>query len=184
MRIRATVVDSKGRFCCSLWLNGASEHEEPLCLIENCDNALEWSYPYCPAHLKEIFGVAVAKSKVHGMGLFAMRDFAKGERVVPFGGDFILSQKELNKRYSATGSSDCTAAYAIHIKGRGYVDALRLRHAWVYANQKQSSPNCELTWDGIRTRQKVRAGQELLVDYGDNFGNCDTAKILYEIYPC
>jgi hypothetical protein len=182
-RILASVFDKNGKEACRVWLNGASEKEEPLCGIEACSTPLGWAYPYCASHLKQIFGVAVRESKVHGMGLFATRDFDSGERVVPLGGELIKTQKQLNARYSADDSSDCTASYAIHVKGQGYVDALRLRHAWVFANWSQS-PNCMLTNDGIRTRRKVKAGKELFVDYGEEFDSFTCAgEVSYWILP-
>ena len=151
-----------------MWLNGASETEEPLCVIADCRSPLGWTYPYCRKHLSELFGVCVKRSKVHGLGLFATRDFAKNERVVPYGGELVKSQQQLNCRYSSTQSPNCTASYAVKVK-QGYVDALRLRHAWVYANHSDGRPNCMMTSDGIKTQRSIKAGTELLVDYGREF---------------
>lgn len=168
MRILASVFDQDGKEASRVWLNGASEKEDPLCCLEDCERTLGWSYPYCSVHLKDLFGVAIRRSKIHGMGLFAARDFVKGEKVVPYGGELVKTQRQLNERYSACGSADCTAAYAVHVKGKGYVDALRLRHPWVFANYGENA-NALLTNDGIKTKRKIRLGAEILVDYGEEF---------------
>jgi hypothetical protein len=192
MRILATVYDFKDQECFRLWLNGASEQEEPLCALEGCIKPLGWSYPYCDDHLKQIFGVCIRPSGIHGYGLFACRDFQPNENVVPFGGE-LVEPETLQQRYTplclaqTAGLSsraredaiqNCVASYAICTVRRGgrgrkkqpvYIDALRLRHAWAYANHHGANPNCEFSSEGITSRQFVARGSEILVDYGPQY---------------
>ena len=167
MRILALVYDKDGQESSRVWLNNASETVHQICCIKGCREALGWTYPYCARHLDDIFGVCVRPSEIHGMGLFATREFAKGEPIVPLGGE-VITPALLQARYSATGDPDCTATYAITV-GNGIVDALRLRHAWAFANHHDSRPNCDLSAEGIVARRGIRPGKELLVDYGPRF---------------
>jgi hypothetical protein len=181
MRILARVFDSNEIECARVWLNGASEVEDPLCALSGCQEPLGWTYPYCDQHLRKMFGVQVDKSEVHGMGLFAARDFEPGEPVVPFGGELVRSQKQLNSRYSAEGDPECTAIYAVKVGGK-YVDALRLRHAWVYANHS-AKPNVEMRKTGLYALKRVREGAELRVDYGPDFDFERAGRVTYFILP-
>lgn len=179
MRILARVFDAEEAECARVWLNGASETDDPLCAIQDCSEPLGWSYPYCAQHLREIFGVCVKRSKVHGMGLFATRDFAAGESIVPFGGELVRSQKQLNQRYSAAGDPNCTALYAVRVGGK-FVCALRLRFAWVYANFGRR-PNAMMSKKGLEARTKLKRGAEILVDYGDDFDFANVGRVSYFI---
>jgi hypothetical protein len=56
--------------------------------------------PYCWQHAKADFGVAVAPSKVlpGSTGMYATRDFARNEMIVPYGGE-TLHEREVIRRY-------------------------------------------------------------------------------------
>jgi hypothetical protein len=181
MRILARVFDCNEVECAQVWLNSASETEDPLCALKGCDEPLGWTYPYCANHLREIFGVCVEKSPVHGMGLFAAKDFAAGEPVVPFGGELVRSQKMLNRRYSSEGDGNCIALYAVKV-GSKFVDALRLRHAWVYANHS-ARPNVEMRKTGLYTLRDVREGDEMRVNYGPDFDFDNAGRVTYLVLP-
>ena len=155
----------------SVWLNGASERDELLCCLEDCEHRLDWAYPYCSAHLAELFGVAVCRSKVHGMGLFATRNFGADEAVVPFGGE-VLRGPTLDARYSRASRRDCVALYGLDLGDETFLDALRLRHAWAFANHSKK-PNCVFTRFGIRSTRALNSGEELFVHYGRQYKHGD-----------
>jgi len=180
MKIKATVFDANGQESGTFWLNGGSETHDPVCCIKDCLEHLGHTYPYCTTHLREIFNVQVLPSKIHGMGLFADRDFLKGQRVVPFGGELVSRQRDLNYRYSVDGRPDCTALYAVKLPGRsGFVDALRLRHAWAVANHSGRA-NCKFGKEGIVCVRDVKKGAELTVNYGPQYEFC-SGRVEHEI---
>ena len=165
MRILAKVFDAQKKQVSEFYLNNATADIDPLCGIEACPKTLGWSHPYCDAHLRKMFGVEVRPSKIHGMGLFACRAFeSRAKKSSYFNGEVFASPEELDRRYSSSGDNDCIALYTIQLRNE-YVDALRLRHAWAYANHSDDA-NCKYGEKGIVAVRAVSPGDEILVNYG------------------
>lgn len=102
--------------------------------------------------------VAVKRSSA-GLGLFAGRDFAKGETVIEYVGHRVPASEEM------TGDN----RYLFSVSSRWDIDG---RPRWNTARYVNHScrPNCEAVNRRGRifivTRRKVRAGEEFSYDYG------------------
>ena len=127
-----------------------------------------------------MFGVDI-RPCTHGMGMFALKSFDKGELVVPYIGENI-SDDELDRRYG-----DDVAPYAIKLENGRTLDAACARGLGSYANDYRTDPkdhrknkaamNVELSderstelggvW--IKAIKKIAPGQEMLVDYGKEY---------------
>jgi hypothetical protein len=179
MRILARLLDGQQRELTRVWLNKARADVDPLCCLEFCTNTLGWAYPYCAEHAREIFGVEVRPSPVHGMGLFAVREFAPRAKVVPFGGALFRNEALLDARYSRAGERDYTALYTIRVL-QGFVDALELRHLWSYSNHS-ARPNCKYGQFGLVALRPLFFGDEILVDYGPDY-RVDAGDVQYVVF--
>lgn len=104
-----------------------------------------------PAHAAVVPGpIRVARSPLHGRGVFAARDLRKGERIGRFEG--------VPTRRDGAHVLWCEAAAGRWVARRG-TNALR------FVNHG-TSPNAEFVgWDLV-ARRRIRAGDEILVDYG------------------
>lgn len=105
--------------------------------------------------------VAVKRSSA-GLGLFAARDFAKGETVIEYVGNRVPASRE------SVGDN----RYLFSVNSRWDIDG---RPRWNTARYVNHScrPNCEAVNRRGRifivTRRKVRKGDELSYDYGKDY---------------
>ena len=109
--------------------------------------------------------VVVKKSTTHGKGLFANRDFDKGERVIQYVGE-KLSLKEGNRRSLYYGTIGyCPLLYT----GDYYIDGICGGNESLYTNHS-NRPNLEAQYDENQvwfvTKKPIRKGQELFLNYG------------------
>ena len=107
----------------------------------------------------------VRDSPIHGTGAFAAADIPAGTTLLDYAGE-IISWDEACEKYDAAGTPGHTFFFDL---GDGTVidggangnDARFINHG--------CDPNCEAIEDGervsIHTRRRVRAGEELLIDY-------------------
>jgi SET domain-containing protein len=94
----------------------------------------------------------VKPSTVHGKGLFALRDFAAGDRVELVEGEIVLRQSE--------------SKYAIALSGRR---SLLLTNKVKYVNHS-SEPNVRIDpRRGLIAVRAIAAGEELLAAYASVF---------------
>lgn len=79
-------------------------------------------HPYCLDHCMDYFGVTVLPSTIPGagLGLFAVRPFAKGDCICVYSGE-QLTAAQLNARYGEE-----TAVYVLQITKDLYIDAIAL----------------------------------------------------------
>jgi len=128
--------------------------------------------------------IKVRNSKVHGRGVFALRDIKKGTRIVEYLGDRI-SHKEADERYEDHDENDNHTFLFIVDKrtvidaGVGGNDARFINHG--------CDPNCEsdttqrrVFIDAIRN---IKRGEELNYDYRIGRERGDPPNV-DEIYAC
>lgn len=129
----------------------------------------------CWMHQEKIKGLRVKNSPIAGLGLFAVKEFKKGEQVTEYKGE-ILNRDELDRRYP--GDRDASYVYQMNrdkfidarkptsclgrfinapTRGRGNVET-------PYAHKKEQR---ELK---IRAIKNIQPGEELLLKYGNGPG--------------
>jgi len=138
-----------------------------------CKNDTTVTHPYCSKHTKKVLGLSVHKSSIPkaGKGLFAERDFKKGEQICKYGGE-ILTVDQYDKRYK----DDSMGAYGIQLDEKRVIDAAKTtagvaRYACDYHGSGKK-PNAEYISDDdevwIVATKKIKAGDEIFTDYGDD----------------
>jgi SET domain-containing protein len=121
-----------------------------------------------------VLGVRVAKSLIKGAGdgLFAVRPFKKGDRVVEYRGE-KLTQKEYDLKYE----DDAMGSYGISLSSRYVLDAGKTssgvaRYVCDFHGSKAGKPNTEyVNFDGriwVIALRDIKAGEEFYSDYGDD----------------
>jgi uncharacterized protein len=105
----------------------------------------------------------VGKSSA-GLGLFATRDFKKGERIIEYVGR-LLSEKE---------ADDSNSSYLFEITKKKVIDGAARTNTARYINHS-CKPNCEpnivkgrVFIDSIK---RIKAGEEFTYDYGEEYFN-------------
>ena len=156
--------------------------------------------PFCFQHTKAVLGVQVKTSTIphSGLGLFATKDFARGDYIDCFSGK-QLTQAELDARYG-----DGLAPYTVLARYGRYYDqrhtnsgVTRYSNSCRRRNARQQAcrNNCEIInpptgraralagrlvgrcrypvpW--LRATRLIRAGEELFTDYGDDYFDDET----------
>jgi hypothetical protein len=137
-----------------------------------CRRKTTITHPFCGPHTEEVQGLRVARSSIAaaGLGLHAVRMFAKGSILAEYSGE-RLSQEEYDARYEG----EPMGTYGIEVD-EGYVlDARRTdsgiaRYACDYHGSGRR-PNAEFVSDEGRVwivaTRTIRPGDEIFVDYGD-----------------
>lgn len=126
----------------------------------------------------------IRKSGVHGLGAFALRRIAKGERVVEYLGDRV-THAEADRRYEGHDENDNhTFLFIVDKKtvidaGVGGNDARFINHS--------CDPNCESVIEKrrvfIEAIRDIEAGEELGYDYQIGRERGDPPNV-DEIYAC
>lgn len=122
-------------------------------------------------------GLKVKHIEGKGRGVFAVRDFKKGEFVVEYLGD-LLDLAEAKKReelYSQDPEAGCYMYYFQYHDKTYCVDATRETSRVGRLLNHSKNGNCQTKLHGIKgtphlvlvASRDVRAGEELLYDYGD-----------------
>ena len=110
---------------------------------------------------------AVRKSSIHGRGVFAIRNIAKGERLIEYKGERITWQ-EAERRYPIDPVPYHTFLFETG-DGTMCIDAVRKANAAKWINHS-CRPNCEAVEDEderifIEAARAIRRGEELTYDY-------------------
>lgn len=125
--------------------------------------------------------VAVRNSPIHGRGVFALRDIARGTRVLEYTGE-RMSHAEADRRYGELhdGSSH-TMLFAVNDKV--VIDATQRGGPARWINHS-CSPNCESSEEGgrmfIDAIRAIRRGEELSYDYNLILDERHTPKLKRE----
>ena len=121
--------------------------------------------------------VAVYRSGIHGLGLYARRDIAAGEMVIEYAGEVIRAvltdrREQMYDRTRPNGTSD-HSCYMFRLSETSVVDATVAGNAARFINHS-CEPNCysEIVDDGARQKhvvifalRPIDRGEELTYDY-------------------
>jgi SET domain-containing protein len=103
------------------------------------------------------------KRSATGLGLFAIEDIAKGERIVEYTGP-LISNREVEKRKAGK--------YFFGINTKWSIDGSPRSNMGRYVNHS-CRPNAEALVSGRRvwiwSKRKIRAGEEITFDYGKEY---------------
>ena len=106
-------------------------------------------------------------SKIHGWGVFALKDIKKGTDIIEYKGKTI-SRKEGDKR--ALKQAKKGAIYIFNLNEKNDIDGSDNGNGAQFINHS-CSPNCEtVNYDDeevwIQALKNIKKGQELTYDYG------------------
>jgi SET domain-containing protein len=107
--------------------------------------------------------VAARPSRIAGLGLFALRAFASGERLARYTGTFTSQPP--------APSADDGRVYGLEISPGRWLDGSSPENLGRHANHS-CAPNAELTWAEspeqawLTATQTICAGDEITFDYG------------------
>ncbi len=128
--------------------------------------------------------IQTRRSGVHGKGVFALSDFAKGETIIEYVGE-IISWKEALRRHPHD-PTDPNHTFYFHIDETHVIDALYGGNSSRWINHS-CKPSCEPDEvDGrifIKAIRDIKAGEELSYDYGLVIDAPMTPELKLE-YPC
>jgi len=128
--------------------------------------------------------VVVKRSGVHGKGVFANRDFKRGEVIIEYKGEIITWDEALRRH--PHDPSDPNHTFYFHLDDQFVIDGKYHGNAAKWINHA-CAPNCEADQQGnkvfIKARRAIKAGTELFYDYGLVIDEPLTAKLKKE-YRC
>lgn len=128
--------------------------------------------------------IQVRRSGVHGKGVFALVDIPRGERIIEYTGE-LISWDEAQRRHPHD-PQDPNHTFYFHIDDEHVIDALYGGNAARWINHS-CAPNCEADEDEgrifIKSRRKIKAGEELNYDYGLVIDEPLTPELKAD-YPC
>lgn len=128
--------------------------------------------------------IQVKKSGVHGKGVFAARDIAKGETLIEYVGE-IISAQEAEDRHPHD-PNDPNHTFYFQVDDDKVIDALHGGNSARWINHC-CTPNCKPeVIDGrvfIKAKKDIPVGTELNYDYGLVIDEPITKKLKSE-YPC
>jgi len=110
----------------------------------------------------------VRRSRIHGRGVYAGRDLAKGEHVIEYKGE-VIGTREADRRPPSDPDDDSHTFFFSLSDGKRVIDAAVGGNAARWINHS-CAPNCESEEedDGrvfIVTLRAIKAGEELFYDY-------------------
>lgn len=140
------------------------------CVLPGCPNTTCVALPFCTRHLKEVCGLQLKKSGLHGRGIFAAGPpgslvFQKGDKVAYFGGE-LLDQATLDRRYGEGGAGP----YVASVSAKKALDGACLRSVGSMVNHgKGACANVKYAGRGgslhMVAKRDIQSGEEIRVDY-------------------
>lgn len=128
--------------------------------------------------------IQVKKSGVHGKGVFAAKDFAKGEMIIEYTGEMISAQEAEDRH--PHDPNDPNHTFYFQVDDNQVIDALHGGNSARWINHC-CTPNCKPeVVDGrvfIKAKKDIAAGSELNYDYGLILDAPITKKLIAQ-YPC
>jgi SET domain-containing protein len=128
--------------------------------------------------------IQVRRSGIHGKGMFALQELAKGELVMEYVGE-VITWKEALRRHPHD-PSDPNHTFYFQIDDKHVIDGNVGGNSARWINHS-CTPNCEADEEEgrvfVRTLRKIKAGEELFYDYGLILDERYTPKVKAE-YPC
>lgn len=108
-------------------------------------------------------GIRVGRAS-HGLGLFATRPYKKGERIIEYVGRALSTTEQYSSR----------SKYLFEVNSRKTIDGAVRTNIARYINHS-CKPNCEPEIERSRifidAIKKIKAGQEFVYDYGEEYFN-------------
>ena len=108
--------------------------------------------------------VIVRGSEIHGKGVFAGRNIAKGARIIEYKGR-LITEDEADKRY---GDDETNHTFLFLLDNDMVIDAYRDGNSARWINHS-CNPNCEPVEEGnrlyIHAVRNIKAGEELAYEY-------------------
>lgn len=108
--------------------------------------------------------IAVRRSKIHGRGVFALRNIRQGERIIEYAGERI-THGEADRRYP---EDDSPHTMLFTVDKNIVIDATHIGNSARWINHS-CRPNCESVDDDkriyIEAIREIRSGEELTYDY-------------------
>lgn len=108
-------------------------------------------------------GLRVARASA-GLGLYATRPFKKGERIIEYVGRTLTNAEEYSSR----------SKYLFEVNSRKTIDGAVRTNIARYINHS-CKPNCEPEIERghifIDAIKNIKAGEELVYDYGEEYFN-------------
>lgn len=142
---------------------------------EQCKRRTRKQLPYCYEHTRLLLHVEIRPSTIEGagLGLFALEDFERGSKIVPYVGE-IITEAEFDRRYG-----EHNATYALQIKKDVVIDSACSRGIGAFINMgvTKKDNNAVFRLSGnkkrfevfVHAKKKIHAGQEIFVDYGSDY---------------
>jgi SET domain-containing protein len=128
--------------------------------------------------------IQVRTSGVHGKGVFALQDIAKGDVIIEYKGE-IISAQEAEDRHPHN-PSDPHHTFYFQIDDDRVIDALHGGNSARWINHS-CVPNCKPSVEEdrvmIKAKKDIAAGEELNYDYGLIIDEPITSKLMAQ-YPC
>ena len=128
--------------------------------------------------------IQTRRSGVHGKGVFALTDFAKGETIIEYVGE-IISWKEALRRHPHD-PTDPNHTFYFHIDEKHVIDAKYGGNSSRWINHS-CKPSCQPDEENgrvfIKAIRDIKAGEELNYDYGLVIDAPLTKELKLE-YPC
>ncbi len=128
--------------------------------------------------------IQTRRSGVHGKGVFALTDFAKGETIIEYVGE-IITWKEALRRHPHD-PSDPNHTFYFHIDEKHVIDAKYGGNSSRWINHA-CKPSCQPDEENgrvfIKAIRNIKAGEELSYDYGLVIDAPLTKELKLE-YPC
>ena len=128
--------------------------------------------------------IQTRRSGVHGKGVFAVQDIARGETLIEYVGE-IISWKEALRRHPHD-PKDPNHTFYFQIDDKHVIDAKVGGNSSRWINHS-CAPNCEADEEGgrvfIKSLRAIKAGEELFYDYGLIIDERYTPRLKAE-YPC
>jgi len=126
----------------------------------------------------------VRRSRVHGMGAFALRRISKGTRIVEYLGERV-SHREADRRYEGKGADDAHTFLFI-VDSRTVIDAGTDGNDARFLNHS-CNPNCESVIESrrvyIEAIRTIEPGEEMTYDYQIQREDDDPPGI-EEVFAC
>jgi SET domain-containing protein len=128
--------------------------------------------------------IQVKKSGVHGKGVFAAKDFSKGEMIIEYTGEMISAQEAEDRH--PHDPNDPNHTFYFQVDEDQVIDALHGGNSARWINHC-CTPNCKPEVVAgrvfIKAKKDISAGSELNYDYGLILDVPITKKLI-EQYPC
>lgn len=109
-------------------------------------------------------GPQIKKDKIRGWGLYADRDYKKGENVTKYGG--VKAPRDAAGDYTAVSGK---GSYLKFINGEYGFNIYSERGRWINEYDNQRGKVNVILGENIRTTTDVKKGDQFFADYGNEY---------------